>query len=231
MRPVAPSVPRPALPALAQALARAAVPVWGVFVQDWPATRQLLMYWLDTGVAIGVAIAVVLLRDMPRPEGRAELVNAVAGALLGGLFVSALVMPVLGLPLLFLQPPDAWWRMVAGDPGFARALAAHAAGALVAMSWVYADRTVVESEALAARRRFTFAFVRWLAVYLLLVSPLGSAGPFALGCVLLVWLLAGAWFDVMPAYAQALIDRLFPSPDPAGEPSARRRVSGRRRAR
>ncbi len=200
----------PPLPVLAMTLARAAVPLWGVFVQDWSASRQLLMYWIDTGMSLVGAFSVVLLRFLPRPDSASELVNTVGGALLGGLFLAAVTMPVLGLPLLFHAPLATFARLAVSDPAFSKALITHAGVLCVMMIWVYADRDVCAREASQARDRFVFAFVRWIATYLVLVSPLATVSGWSLRIAVLAYIALGVWQELAPHRLHAWIDRVMP---------------------
>ena len=192
------------------AVARAIVPLWGVFVQDWSASRQLLMYWVDTGMSLVGAFTVVLLRFLPRPESVSELVNTLSGALLGALFLAAVTMPVVGLPLLFHAPLDTLVTLVRSDPAFSRALITHAAVLCAMMLWMYSDLDVCTREASQARDRLVFAFARWIAVYLVLISPLPTLSGWGPKIAVLVYVVLGVWHEFAPHRLHAWIDRLIP---------------------
>src|SRR5689334_12560005 len=122
------TAPLPPL-AIAQIIARNIVPLAGVLFLGWHAVSVLLLYFLDTMLAIGVMIAglVGVVAKYSRP-GTVKPIGPIRGAA-ATIVVCVFIALPLGVPLLIMvfAAGDANWREIVSDRGFQTGAAMQAA--------------------------------------------------------------------------------------------------------
>jgi hypothetical protein len=187
--------------AVAQIIARNLAPLAGILFLGWNAGNVLLLYFADTLLACSVIAAGVLRHFNPPPkgEGWASRVNAEAGALIGGLFVGAILALPLGVPLLFMLGDGFTWRAALADPALRAGVLWQAAAAWWSYAELYRALLHRTPDELRLKRRFALLFLRWMA--LVLVAYTGLGGVFgSWGALVFVALYAGlaVWAEIAP---------------------------------
>lgn len=170
--------------ALGHALFRAVVPVIGILAFGLDARQVLLLYAIDTLLALAAAFGLLAWQFLPiHAEDRptlSERINGIGGALAIGLFVGALTMVAASVPLWFgFQFSLEALRQIAATPGFQQAALAQLATS--GLSFIL--QVLRESPGEAAKRRhrarFAFALGRWLALYFVAATLFGQSSPWA----------------------------------------------------
>ena len=162
--------------AIAQVVARNIVPVVGILAFGWPAFNVLLLYFVDTMLAIGVMFAglIAYFTRGTSEDNAASRLNGAAGAILGSAFMGAFFAVPLGMPLLFVGAASGWTSVSALLDD--RTLMAGIAWQAVAAIWSYwglwqalQHRT---PEELRLKRRFALVFLRWSVIVGAVDTPL-----------------------------------------------------------
>jgi hypothetical protein len=174
--------------AIGQVVARNVVPVVGVIAFGWPAFNVLLLYFVDTLLAMGVMFAgLAAWFSRGTEDGAASRASSVVGAIALAAFLCVVFAVPLGMPLLFVGAAaggTATWAALLED----RSLWTGIAWQVVAAVWSYwglwqALRHRSPDE-LGLKRRFALVFLRWFvivaAVYLPLAWVFGRFLPFVL---------------------------------------------------
>ena len=95
--------------ALGQAVARNVVPVVGILAFGWPAIQVLLLYFIDTMLAMGVLFAgLASYFGRQSADGTAARINGEAGAIFVAVFLCAFIAVPLGMPLVFVGAFTGW---------------------------------------------------------------------------------------------------------------------------
>ena len=183
--------------AAAQIVARNVVPLAGILWLGWSAANTLLLYFLDTVLAMTVILA-GLMSVFARHEEQAaaRMTSEISAVLLGACVACILAVP-LAVPLVFVLAPSGFsWRETVADPQLRIA----ALMQVVAAGWSYVDlwralRTETP-EALALRRRFALVFLRWMAVLVVVYTGV----PVLLGPLVVVAAYAAVsiWAELFP---------------------------------
>lgn len=161
--------------AWAQVVARNVVPLAGVLLLGWSAPAVLVLYFVDTLLALAVIFAGVL-RALAPPvtdEGWATRVNGEVGMVAGGLACAAVVAIPLGVPLVFMIGGVADSRALIADPQLRAGLAWQALAALWAYVGLYRALHHASAESLQLKRRFALVFLRWFAMVIVALSGVG----------------------------------------------------------
>lgn len=98
-------MPAPPTPLdLANAVVRNLVPLGGILFLGWSAINVLIVYFLDTMLAMAVMFAGLTRHFMPPPkdDGVAARINAEAGCVAVALFLAAFIAVPLGMPVIFV---------------------------------------------------------------------------------------------------------------------------------
>ena len=159
-----------------QVVARNIVPAVGVLAFGWPAFNVLLLYFVDTMLALGVMFA-GLLAHFTRGTAEASVasrLNGAVGAIAGAAFLAAFIAVPLGMPLLFVGvasgPPS--WSALLDDQG----LLAGIAWQMVAATWSYWGLWQAlqhrSPDELRLKRRFALVFLRWIVIVAAVYTPL-----------------------------------------------------------
>ncbi len=152
---------------LSQIVARNIVPVVGILLFGWSASNVLVLYFIDTMLALGV-IAMGVARHMlppPTDEGWAARANAEAGYVGVALMIIAVLAVPLGVPLIFMLVPTGMdWRVMIADRSLHIGILLQVAAACWSgFGLVRALRTHTPDQ-LYLKRRSAFVFLRWLVL-------------------------------------------------------------------
>ena len=217
-----------------QAIARNIAPLAGILFLGWNAHNVLLLYFADTLFAIAVMAAGVLRHFAAPPEddGWAARVNGEVGAVGFGLFIAAIFVFPLGIPLFFmlgeLSP-----RAALSDPALRAGLAWQAVAAFWSYLALYRELRHRTPEELRIKRRFALVFLRWMA--LVMVAGLGIGAWLGhWGALVFVTLYAvlSIWTEVAPDKFLSVMpggDGELAAPPQARPESARRKDRSARR--
>ena len=241
----APRTPMPAPPTpldYANAVARNVVPLAGILFLGWSAANVLILYFVDTLLAMVVIFAGLMRHFMPPPkdEGWAARANAEAGYVGVAFLIVAFFAVPLGVPLIFmLAGSDVSWRGLLGDQEFRIGLVLQAIAAFWSGHGLYQALRVHTPEELRLKRRFALVFLRWMAV--VMSTYMGVAfllGRFAPIVFVAVYTAATIMIDVAPdRFLRAMpggavdADPLpgdSPTPSGAAHPAGRQRKKRRR---
>lgn len=153
--------------AIAQVVARNIVPLVGIVAFHWSAGNVLLLYLLDTLLAMAVIVAGLASSFAPPPddEGAAGWINAEAGYVLAGLFVAAFLAVPLGMPVgIMLAASGFSFREAFNDSSLRGGALIQAAMALWSYVALYRALRAYSPTQLQLRKRFALVFMRWVAV-------------------------------------------------------------------
>jgi hypothetical protein len=152
---------------IAQAIARNIVPLVGILAFQWSAGNVLILYLLDTLLAMTVIIAGIASSFSPAPddEGIGGRINAEAGYILAGLFFSAFAAVPLGMPVgIMLAGSGFSFRQAFSDHSLRIGALVQAAVALWSYFELYRALRTYSPAQLKLRQRFALVFMRWLVV-------------------------------------------------------------------
>lgn len=188
--------------ALGQAVARNVVPVVGILAFGWPAIQVLLLYFIDTMLAMGVLFAgLASYFGRQSADGTAARINGEAGAIFVAVFLCAFIAVPLGMPLVFVGAFTGWegfgslWK----DQAFLAGAAWQAAAAIWSCAGLWRELRVRTPEELRLKRRFGFVLARWVIVLFVVYSPIASlAGRFMPHLLVIVYAAASVFLEVAP---------------------------------
>jgi hypothetical protein len=202
-------MPAPPTPLdLANAVARNVVPLAGIVFLGWSAPTVLLLYFVDTLLAMLVIFAGLMRHFLPPGEdGWAARVNAEAGYVGGALLIAAFMAIPLGTPLLILfAASGVTWHEVVADPMFRSGLALQAIAAFWSGRALYRALRTHAPEDLRLKRRFALVFLRW--VLAMMATYLGLSflfGRFASLLIVALYMGATIVIEVAPdAFLRAM---------------------------
>ena len=169
---------------LVNAVTRNLVPLGGILFFGWSAANVLVLYFVDTILAMAVMFAGLMRHFMPPPrdEGFAARANAEVGYVATALFLAAFFAVPLGMPLIFmLSGTDVTVRGLFADAAFRSGLVLQGIAAFWSCHGLYRALSVHTPEELRLKRQFTLVFLRWMAVlmtmYFGLAFLLGHFAP------------------------------------------------------
>lgn len=152
---------------IVQAVARNIVPLVGILVFHWSAGNVLILYLLDTLLAMAVIIAGLMSRFAPAPddEGVAGSINAQAGYVIAALFFCAFAAVPLGMPIgIMLATSGFSFRGAFNDHSLRVGVLVQAIVALWSYVELYRALRTHTPEQLHLRPRFALVFMRWVVV-------------------------------------------------------------------
>ena len=216
---------------VAQAVARNIVPLVGILAFHWSAGNVLILYLLDTLLAMTVIIAGLAssLSPPPSDEGIGGRINAEAGYVLSALFFSAFAAVPLGTPI----------GIMLATSGFSFSEAFHDSslrgGALVqavVALWSYfqlyrALRTHTPAQ-LKLRQRFALVLMRWVVVIMVTYFIIEILPPseFVLLILVLAYIAGSIFAEIAPdRFLRAMpggADNLEPDASSMAGPADRR---------
>lgn len=182
--------------AAAQVIARNIVPLVGILAFHWSPGNVLILYLLDTLLAMAVIIAGLASRIAAPPddEGVGGWINAEAGYVIAGLLVAGMLAVPLGMPVgIMLAASGFSFRDAFHDSSLWSGALVQAVMAL----WSYVDLYLVlrrySPAQLQLRKRFALVLLRWVVVIMVTYFVLDifpASGPALL--VLVVAYIAGS---------------------------------------
>lgn len=188
--------------ALVHAVVRNLVPVAGIVFLGWSAANVLILYFVDTLLAIAVVLAGLMRHFLPpaTEEGWAARVNAEAGYVGAALFTAVIIGVPLGVPLIFmLSEANFSVRGLFEDTGFRSGLILQAIAAFWSCRALYQALQSHSPEELRLKRHFSLVFLRWMAVLLATYFGLGFLlGEYAPLFFVAVYAVASIMIDVAP---------------------------------
>jgi len=204
--------------AIGQVVARNIVPVVGILAFGWSAASVLVLYFIDTLLAMAVMFAGLASHfGRQASDGTASRINSEAGAILVAVFLTAIVAVPIGMPLLFVGAMSGFegFRELWRDPAFLSG----AAWQVVAAVWSYAglwrELQVRSPDELKLKQRFGLVFGRWIVVLFVVYSPISAlAGRYLPHLLVIVYAATSIFVEVAPGRFL----RLMPGGDAAGEP-------------
>jgi hypothetical protein len=220
--------------AVTQLVARNIAPLAGILLFGWSAQNVLLLYFVDTLLAMAVIFAGVLRHFSPPVEndGVAARLDSEAGVVGGALFLALAMAIPLGVPLMFMLGGNVDWHALRNDPSLVGGLAWQVAAAGASYVELYRALRTATPEQLRLKRRFALVFMRWLALIVLAMSGIGVL--FGRHGALMFVALYGAvsiWAEVAPDHFLRTMPgrrEYLGDPQPARASAAPRRGRGRR---
>lgn len=161
---------------IANTVVRNVVPLAGIVFLGWSAPTVLVLYFADTMLAFAVMFAGLMRYFMPpvADEGWAARVNGEFGAVVGAVFLAAVLAVPLGVPVIFmLAGTDTTLSSLFADQAFRAGLVMQAIAAVWSGAGLYRALATHTPEELRLKRQFALVFVRWVVV--LMVTYTGIA--------------------------------------------------------
>ena len=160
---------------IANIVTRNLVPIAGVLFFHWSAPNLLILYFVDTLLAMMVLIAGLMYHLLPptASDTWADRINNGAGYVLGAVFVGAILAIPLGMPvaILVFGAGGHTLRAILDDNGFLVGLGMQAAASLVSFRDLIAALRNHTPEDLRLKRRFAILFLRWFCVIGISMTP------------------------------------------------------------
>ena len=153
--------------AIAQAVARNIVPLFGILVFHWSTGNVLILYLLDTLLSMAVIFAGLMSTFSPPPddEGVGGWINAEAGYVLAGLLVAAFLAVPLGMPVgIMLAASGFSFREAFNDSSLRGGALVQTVVALWSYIELYRALRTHSPAQLKLRQRFALVFMRWVVV-------------------------------------------------------------------
>jgi hypothetical protein len=226
--------------AVANAAMRNIVPLAGILFFGWSAANILLLYFLDTLLAMAVMFAGLARHFMPPPkdDGWAARINAEAGCIGVALFLAAFMAIPLGMPVFILfAASGVTWSSVFEDPMFRSGLVLQGIAAFWSCLSLYQALRAHTPEELRIKRQFSFVFLRWLAVLMVWYTGfsflLGQFAPVLfvavyVGATIMIEVAPDQFLRAMPGGAEDADPLPGASPNPpAASPEQRAKFAAR----
>ena len=213
---------------IAQAVARNIVPLVGILAFHWSTGNVLILYLLDTLLAMTVIIAGIASSLSPPPdvEGIGGKINTEAGYVLAGLFFSAFAAVPLGMPIgIMLATSGFSFREAFNDSSLRVGALVQTVVALWSYIELYRALRTYSPAQLKLRQRFALVFMRWVVVIMVTYFILDILPPSELALlILVVAYIAGSIFaEVAPdRFLRAMpggADNLEPDASSTAQPS------------
>lgn len=193
---------RPSPADLATTVVRNLVPLGGILFLGWSATNILLLYFLDTLLAMAVMFAGLARHFSPAIEdgGLAARVNGEVGVVAVALLLACIIAIPLGMPLfMMLAAANVDWRGLLADPGFRAGLVMQAIAAFWSCLGLYRALRTQTPEQLRMKRRFALVLLRWVVLLMAMYSGfLFLFGRFAAALLVAVYAGTSIVIDVAP---------------------------------
>ena len=194
--------------ALASLVAANLTPLAGILFLGWSPPAIVVAYWLDTFVACGGIMVLVMAHvtgnEHDRPlSGWKDWTKAVIGlAILGAIFAFPMALP---LVIAFGDDSDVWAMFDRRD--FQAALGVQVLMSMLATARMHRLLKTRSDDDRLLARRMLFLIARWVVVFIAIVTGLVPLlGP-VIGGTLLVAVYAGAsiYFDLFPEAAERFV--------------------------
>ncbi|HVE50938.1 MAG TPA: hypothetical protein VNG69_15145 [Casimicrobiaceae bacterium] len=164
----------PTILAWTQVIARNIVPLAGILFLGWSAQNILILYFVDTLLSFAVLFAGVVRNFAPpvTDDGWAARANGEVGMVSAGVFLALVMAIPLGVPLIFMLGGRVDWNALF-DPTFTAAIVWQLIAAFWSYLGLYRALQHASIEQLRLKRRFSLVFLRWIALLMVAMSPLG----------------------------------------------------------
>ena len=188
--------------AIGQIVARNIVPVVGILVFGWSAVNVLLLYFIDTLLAMGVMFAgLASWFGRNTDDGVASRINGEVGAIAVGVFLCAFIAVPLGMPLVFVGAMSGWEGFEALWKD--NALLAGIAWQVVAAVWSYWGLWQAlhhrSPDELRLKRRFALVLLRWFVIIAAVYLPLGFLfGRFLPFLLVVLYVVTTIYVEIAP---------------------------------
>jgi hypothetical protein len=186
------------------------VPVAGLVFFDWAGTALLLVYFVDTLLAIAASIVLVAVHGfVDAPELRVTGIARVWALIklaLGSLIAAALLGVPLGVPV-FITFAESDFQLGAELRQLWPAIALQACAVVVSTIWLHWQLNRQHNDQRVLTYHAAFIFARWLAVALASFIPILPMWP-VIGPAFLVLVYAGGsiWFELDPGRALRMLN-------------------------
>lgn len=188
--------------AVAQALARNVVPVVGILAFHWSAGNVLVLYLLDTLLAMAVIIAGLASVFAPMNEDSAGgRMNAQGGYLFLGLIFAAFASIPLGMPVgIMLATTGFSFREAFHDTSLRNGALIQSAMALWSYVSLYRALRTHSPAQLHLRPRFALVFMRWVVVIMVtyVIIEILPSSEFVLLLLVVAYVAASVAAEVAP---------------------------------
>jgi hypothetical protein len=196
-------MPAPPTPLdIANTVARNLVPLGGILFLGWSAQNVLVLYFVDTMLAIAVMFAGLMRYFMPPPkdDGIAARINAEVGFVAAALFLTVFISIPLGIPVFIMLAASQFSvSSMFADEAFRAGLVLQAIAAFWSCVGLYRALQTQTPEQLRLKRRFALVFLRWIVVLMASYIPLIYLfGRFAPLIFVAVYAGASIMVDVAP---------------------------------
>ena len=196
-------MPTPPTPLdIAHTVARNLVPLGGILFLGWSAPNVLLLYFVDTMLAMAVMFAGLMRYFTPptNQPGVAARVNAEVGYVAVALFLTAFISIPLGMPIyVILAASDVSLKELFADETFRGGLVLQAIAAFWSGWGLYRALATQTPEQLRLKRRFALVFLRWMAVLMVAFSGFVLVlGKFAAFVLVVAYAATSIFIDVAP---------------------------------
>jgi hypothetical protein len=220
--------------AIGQVVARNVVPLFGVLALGWPAFNVLVLYFIDTMLAIGVMFAGLLgwFTRGTAEDSIASRLNHGAGAIGGAAFMTAFFAVPLGMPLVFVGAaaggPSAW-SSILDDRGLLAGIAWQGVAAIWSYRGLWEALQHRSPDELRLKRRFALVFLRWMVIVIAVYTPLTwLLGRFMALVLVALYAAASIVVEIAPDRFLRLMpggsaDAVAPPPPAPGAPRRRKR--------
>ena len=153
-------------------ISRNLVPAIGVLFLGWSAAQQLLLYFIDTLLGLGVVCALIfqILFPVESENNLAGRINAAGGIFGGAVLIVAFMAIPLGVPLIFILGPGGFPFFELLQRPFLVALAAHFALALLTFAAIFREMPAVKDPGPALKRQFGWILMRWVVVVVIIFT-------------------------------------------------------------
>ncbi len=220
----------------ANAVARNIVPLAGIVLLGWSAPTVLVLYFVDTLLAMAVMFAGLARHFLPPPtrEGWAARANAEVGYVGAALLIAAMFAIPLGVPLIFVfAGSNADWKVLLADPQLRAGLMLQAIAAFWSGRDLYRALRVHTPDELRLKRRFALVFLRWMALLMFVYLGIGFFfGPYGALFYVAVYIAATIVTEIAPdRFLKAMPGGADEADPPRSPGSNRPHQSGRKHRR
>lgn len=179
---------------LADVVSRNIVPLGGVLLLGWDARNVLLLYFVDTVLAMLVILAG--LAGAFLPDGHASRRRQFSRG--AGLIIPAMIV-VVAATLPFVIGREFQWRAVIDDPALRIGILWQAIAALWSCRGLIRALRSSTPEQLKLERRFGLVLSRWLTMaFLAIVIPGDWLGAHGTVVLVAIYVVLSVWVEVAP---------------------------------
>lgn len=184
------------------------VPLGGALFLGWSVTGLLVLYFIDTLLAIAALLWLVMAHITGMGEGKGmpsrwlDWINLALGALFG----AALFALPLGIPLyILLEQVGTGYAALLADPAFRTGLGFQMLASLQMLLGAHRELKQRDDDDAYLKRRVQFVIGRWVVVIMAAMTGFpGLLGPYLGGLILLlVYAVASVYMELFPERVEA----------------------------